>query len=145
MLLVKTIGRTPIRALTSLLMVCALWIATLGIPLSQHWCGGNLVASSLYSTAPSCGMPVEQSTTQSEVRTPPCCKSETQLLAATGLDNDGALQSTASAPNPISFALPSHDIWTSKAPLATNYGFDSQGPPPRATRDLIALFQTYLI
>lgn len=116
--------------------------ASVGIPLSQHLCGGEIVSTRIYAEAPSCGMPEEQGTGVG-LDNPPCCQTQHALLAAQNLENDGPTSAIQIDPS----VLPLFDDESALQIFSTPSGiqFEQAQGPPGPKPDLLALYQTYLI
>ena len=79
-----------LKSAVSLMAVLVLFVATLGIPLSQHLCGGQVYSQSFYGAAQPCSMQSEPSPSGAEhLGQAPCCANQHELQAASGLENDG--------------------------------------------------------
>jgi len=134
-----------VRAILSLVAVFSLLVATIGVPLGQHWCGNMLSSERLYAAAPSCGMEEEHNSGVS-LSAQDCCRDELNLLAASGLDNDGA---QALSPNPlplqvdffaqvITHTLANYPSTSFKNPYLL-------GSPPELQRDFVVVHHSFLI
>jgi len=138
----RSYRHSTLKSALPLVAVFFLLLATLGIPLSQHWCRGEVLSSVLYSQAASCGMP-EESSAGSAFQTPPCCASTNTLQAADHLENDGPLVTSFELPAAIA-------VWLSRAsiygtpPVRLALPAYASSPPPRP-RDWITLTHSYLI
>ena len=70
--------------------VLLLFVASLGIPLSQHLCAGQIYSQAFYGSPAPCSMqPDEQAPGSVSLSPVPCCDDRHELLAASGLENDG--------------------------------------------------------
>lgn len=130
------------RKLFAMLAVAFLFLATVGIPVGTHWCGGKVYKVNLYSLAESC-MPVSIPSDEVAIGHEACCKDQLDLLAAKDLDNDGAPQ-IAKAPVQPELVLESvpAPAWLTASHMDLPVRIHS--PPPKV-RDLVVEFRTLLI
>ena len=71
-----------ILKLSSLLMAFMVLFSTMSFSISEHYCGDNLVDSSLFSTAESCGMELEKPSPFEDcsIKKNNCCKDVVKLF-----------------------------------------------------------------
>jgi hypothetical protein len=63
------------KKIGAILMALAVVLSTMSFTVSQHYCGGELVDSALFSKAESCGMDMQTSTQKEcSIQTKNCCK-----------------------------------------------------------------------
>ena len=137
------------QALISLFVVAMLFLATVGIPLSELWCCGKVVSLRLYEQASSCGMMVESIPDNSTSVGEPvstCCRDILALQSAQGLDSDGILASFHSHV-PQAFTWMHSDESPKTIALADTLDQAPYpiGPPDGFSLDFQRLYQVYLI
>jgi hypothetical protein len=135
--------QTKLRATFSLVAVCFLLLASVGIPLSQHWCGGKVVSARLYGHSASCGMMDRDASRGHSLSAPPCCNNVQSLQAATGLENDGVAA-------PLKTLAPEMviQIISAVVPVSGSHHPDvayRTGSPPGTLGDIIVFSHSYLI
>lgn len=123
----------------------------MGMPLNQHWCGGELYSQQLYGAADQCGMEEMDAASGSATgeaasarfaTTNHCCDDYQQLLALSGIENDGPLAPTLltiSAVAPLLLHLSTYNS------AAESVRFAPLAPPLRVERDLVILHRALLI
>lgn len=129
----------------SLVTVLFLFVATLGIPLSQHLCGGKVVSQNIYGTPRICSMGFTHiPPDQVSLGTVPCCDSRSELQAADGLENDGPSISSVrilSSIEPIIFS--ESILW--KPSNQVEFVFRGNLSPPLIRKDLVLEYRVLLI
>lgn len=74
-------------SIASLAMVFAVLLASLGVPVSTHWCHGRAMEVRLFAHASSCM--AETTPKAAGIERTSCCDDQQEFLKAEGLENDG--------------------------------------------------------
>ena len=74
--------KTVFKNITAISLACLVLISTMSFVISEHYCGGKLVASAIFTKAESCGMEMQEPpvTAQNEVKKDSCCKDVEKLI-----------------------------------------------------------------
>jgi hypothetical protein len=111
-----------------------LLLSTTGLVLSKHYCGGELISTSLYAEADSC------------CDSGDCCKNETEVFQ---LDVDFSVSTALEIPELVQIdllavSLVLFNLTLEGNSIAENFKFIDAPPPPNIQTSL-ALKQTYLL
>lgn len=147
MVSIQQFKKSRFAFLPGIVALLALLLTTLQVPVNTHWCGGKVFNRSLYTLAAPCAMDTPKANERAaSLVAPPCCRNESTLLAASGLEFNGPASTVQNQPAPVVLATVA-----SVAPPAllaqgrsSLHGFP-QGPPPWSAPDLYDLYQAYLI
>ena len=132
-----------IRAAFSFIAVCFLFLATVGIPLNQHWCGGKVFSERLYANTASCPMMSEHGHPGVSIEAVPCCSNTHSLQAAEGLDNDGIALAAKPIVQVASFAMV--EVALLSLPQHNALEASVTESPPWVQRDIVLESHSYLI
>ena len=123
-----------LRKTSHIILSALLLFATVGLAISQHYCGGDLISMSVFSEAESC------------CDSGDCCKNEMEIYQ---LDEDYSLVSISEVPQSAEFEL------LDLAILVYNFSvietkniqefFESDLPPPPKIQTVLSQRQTYLL
>jgi hypothetical protein len=109
-------------------------ISTTGLTISQHYCGGELVSTSIFDEAKSC------------CDSDDCCKNETELIQ---LDVDYSISSPVVIPESIQIDLLAISLVVFNLTLEENSIVEKyaivHSPPPPDIQTSLATRQTYLL
>ena len=123
-----------LRKTSHIILSSLLLFATVGLTISKHYCGRNLISTSIFGEAESC------------CDNSDCCKNETETFQ---LDEDYSLVSVSEVPQSAEFEL------LNLAILVYNFSvietkeiqefFKSDLPPPPKIQTVLSQRQTYLL
>lgn len=123
-----------LRKTSHIILSSLLLFATVGLTISKHYCGRNLISTSIFGEAESC------------CDNSDCCKNETETFQ---LDEDYSLVSVSEVPQSAEFEL------LNLAILVYNFSvietkeiqefFESDLPPPPKIQTVLSQRQTYLL
>lgn len=112
-----------------------LLISTAGLAISKHYCGGELISTSLYAEADAC------------CDSDDCCKNETEVFQ---LDEDFSVSTALEIPESIQIDLLAVSLVVFNLTLEENsiiedYALTDSPPPPPNIQTSLAIRQTYLL
>ena len=123
-----------LRKTGHILLSALLLFATVGLAISKHYCGGNLISTSVFVEAESCCDDSD------------CCKNETVIFQ---LHEDLSLTSVTEAPQTAEFELLDFAImvynFSSYEIEETQALFWMNLPPPPKIQTVLSQRQTYLL
>lgn len=129
----------------SMVTVLVLIATTLGIPLSQHLCGGKVVSQKIYGSSTLCAMGTAHiSNGELSLSALPCCDTKNELQAVKDIDNDGPSYTSPSASTNFDYiALPVSSEWIPRSKAVSE--FRNILSPPLLQRDIVLEFRAILI
>ena len=134
---------SKLHAAFSLIAVCFLFLASVGVPLDQHWCRGSVISQSLYASAVPCSMMTEPTHSGLSLAKINCCNDTHSLQSAEGLDNDGVRNATKPIDQNMSLAMTAVTLDMNQDPkIVISFRTDS---PPRMARDIVVDNHSYRI
>lgn len=123
-----------LRKTSHIILSSLLLFATVGLTISKHYCGGNLISTSIFGEAESC------------CDNSDCCKNEIEIFQ---LDEDYSLVLVSEVPQSAEFELLNLEI------LVFNFSvietkeiqefFESDLPPPPKIQTVLSQRQSYLL
>ena len=123
-----------IKKASHIILSMLLLTTTIGLAISKHYCGGELISTSLFSEAQSC------------CDSPDCCKNETETYQ---LDEDFAAASILEVPETIQLDLFVVALILLDAQFEENENHAtiivSDLPPPPKIQTALSQRQTYLL
>ena len=123
-----------LRKTSHIILSTLLLFATVGIAISKHYCCGNLISTSIFGEADSCGDKDD------------CCKNESELFQ---LDEDCSLVSVSDVPQNTEFELLDLTILginqTNIDLEGTKEFLIADSPPPLKIQTILSQNQTYLL
>ena len=141
--------KKAIHKVTSFLMALVVLFSTMSFTMSSHYCGDNLVDSSIFSKLKSCGMEAETSVTDSlqssdcSIAKKNCCSEETEIIK--GQDKLQLTFEKASFDQQIFVAVFLH-TYNNLFELSDEVAHSlSIYPPPLIVKHIYKLDETYLI
>ncbi|MGQ1784372.1 MULTISPECIES: HYC_CC_PP family protein [unclassified Saccharicrinis] len=123
-----------LRRITHIIMALFLTTATAGVTISMHYCGGELISTSLYVEAEAC------------CDSDDCCKNKTEVYQ---LDEDFSVSTAIEIPESVHFYLLAVSLvvfnsMIEENSIAEDYELIDSPPPPKIQTSL-AIRQTYLL
>lgn len=123
-----------IKAASHIILSLLLLISTSGLAISKHYCGGELISTSVFTEADSC------------CDSDDCCKNETELIQ---LDVDYSVSSTVVVPESaqvdlLAFSLVVFNLSIEENTTTHEFVLSDSPPPPKIQTSL-AIRQTYLL
>lgn len=123
-----------IKVASHIILSLLLLVSTTGLTISKHYCGGELVSTSVYTEADSC------------CDSGDCCKNETEIIQ---LDVDYSVSSTVVVPESVQTELMIFSLAVVKLNIEENtlphVVVLSDSPPPPKIQTSLAARQTYLL
>ena len=121
------------KTVSHIILSLLLLISTTGLAISKHYCGGELISTSLYAGADAC------------CDSDDCCKNEIKLIQ---LDVEYSISSTVSVPESaqldlLAFSLEVFNLSIEENTTAHKFILSDSQPPPDIQTSL-AIRQTYL-
>ena len=123
-----------LRNTSHIILSTLLLFATVGLAISKHYCGGDLISTSIFGEAESCCDDSD------------CCKNESELFQ---LDEDFSLVTVSEVPQSTEFELMDFAIlvynFTVVETEEIEEFFESDLPPPPKIQTVLSQRKTYLL
>lgn len=138
--ILANIRRNRIMPSLGVIALLFLWTSSAGIPLNRHWCMNQIVSQAVFAAPISCH-PVQESASETQVSTSPCCLTETLLLQ--NPEDNWSTNPQKSSVDQIPALYVQEHIFVAQGFIAPKPNYlhpSSIGPPP----DLTKLYQSFL-
>jgi len=123
-----------IKKASHIILSMLLLLSTTGLAISKHYCGGELISTSLFVEADSC------------CDSDDCCKNETEVFQ---LDEDFSVSTALELPESVQIDLLAVSLVVFNLSIEENLIVDefliTDSPPPPKIQTSLAKRQTYLL
>lgn len=131
--------------IAAVLMTFTVLFSTLSFTVDKHYCGGNLVDTAIFGAAKTCGMEMEQDTSNKDcsITKKNCCTEKHEVIQ--GQEDLKISFDTLSIDQQLFIVLYVHSYIALFEKLEKNSSFYRDYSPPLVVKNIHKLDETYLI